>query len=208
MDLRARWDDPWLALGLEPPPPARRDALLARWAEPHRAYHTAAHLADCLALLDEVRDAAARPAELEIALWYHDAVYDPAAGDNEAASAALAVADLAAAGAAPALQARVAGLVRQTDHRAGPSDPDAALLLDVDLAVLGAPADRYDAYARRIREEYRAVPEPVFRRERAAVLRRFLERPVLYASPVLRARLEGRARANLARELAALAPGG
>ncbi|GIF76825.1 HD domain-containing protein [Asanoa siamensis] len=181
--------------------------LLARWAEPHRRYHTLEHLGTVLAVVDEEADRADHPDLVRLAAWFHDAVYDPRTpGDgNEQASAALAVSCLGSLGVPTAAIAEVRRLVLLTAGHAVPAeDADGALLCDADLAVLaGAPA-AYDGYAAAVREEYEFVPEAEFRAGRAAILRRLLDLPALYRIPVLARRWTEPARANLIRELGAL----
>jgi len=207
-DLAIRWNDLWATLRLPIPPGADFAALLARYREPHRAYHTDQHLHECLEWLDELRALARDPAALELAIWYHDAIYRPRRSDNEQASADLAAADLRAAGASVALVGEVSALILSTTHRATPPPGDAALLADIDLAILGAPAARYAEYETQIRAEYRWAPGFLFRRRRAALLREFLARPRLYSTPVVYARLEAQARHNLAAAIRALSPDG
>lgn len=200
---RDRWRAAWQALGAAP-----RDAwhagLLARYAEPHRAYHTRQHLAECLALFDEARHLAQRPAEVEIALWFHDAVYDVHRHDNEAVSADWARTALLDAGGPADVAERVAALVLATRHSVAPATPDEQLLVDIDLAILGAAPARFAAYEAQIRVEYAFVPQPVFDEKRAAILAGFLARPVLYATEPMHARFEAAARRNLAAALAGL----
>ncbi len=173
--------------------------LLDRWREPHRHYHTLAHLAAMLAIVGQWP-------VVELAVWFHDAVYDPRATDNEEASAELAERSLPAVGAAPATVAEVARLVRLTaTHDSAPGDGAGALLCDADLSILAADPARYDAYAAAVRREYGHVPDEVFRIGRAEVLRHLLGLPVLYRVVPERAQWEVRARANLTRELSALA---
>lgn len=177
-------------------------ALLERWREPHRRYHTVDHLATMLSIVES--DGA--PAPVRLAVWYHDAVYDPrAAGDaNERASAALASTELATLGLPAATVAEVRRLVLLTaTHAAEPGDRNGALLCDADLAILASPPAGYDAYAAAVREEYAHVPDDAFRAGRAAVLEALLALPALYR---LHAEWEAPARANLARELAMLRP--
>lgn len=201
----AGWRDAWHALGATAPR-GLRERLVAAWSEPHRHYHAARHLAECLALLERWRPATARPAELTLALWFHDAVYDPRAADNEARSAAWAADSLRAAGAAHDAAERIAGLVMATRHDAPCADgADTALLQDIDLAVLGSPTARYAAYCRDVRLEYAHVPEPAWRSGRAAVLRSFLDRPRLYRSAPAAAVFEEQARVNLSAEVERLA---
>jgi len=84
-DLRGRWDRCFLDLSLEPPGDVF-DALVERYSEAHRAYHTLQHIAECFDQFDHVRDAES-PGTVGLALWFHDAVYDTRAHDNEAESA-------------------------------------------------------------------------------------------------------------------------
>jgi predicted metal-dependent HD superfamily phosphohydrolase len=140
-----------------------------------------------------------------LALWFHDAVYDPRGHGNEAASAQWAAWVLREAGAGAAVVERVEALVMATCHSALPSTPDARLLVDIDLAILGAEPARFAEYERQIRDEYGFVPEPVFREKRAQILRGFLERPALFSTPDYAGRLDAPARANLARAIADLA---
>jgi predicted metal-dependent HD superfamily phosphohydrolase len=171
--------------------------LLRRWSEPHRRYHDTRHLADVLSIVD----GCGAPPEVRLAAWYHDAVYDPRASDNEERSAQLALDALDALGIG-GRAAEVARLIMVTaTHDPDPGDVNGALLCDADLAVLARPDDRYDRYAAAIREEYRHVPDDAFRAGRAAVLHHLLDLPVLYRTPELRDRWEAAARANLHREL-------
>lgn len=186
------------------------EQLLARWREPHRHYHTVAHLTAVLDVVDEHADLAGRPDVVRLAAWFHDAVYDPrAAGDaNERDSAALAESVLAGLGVPAPTAAEVRRLVLLTaGHTVAPGDPDGALLCDADLAVLAAPPADYDRYAAAIRREYAHVPEPAFRAGRAAVLTGLLALPALFRLPPLAARWEEPARDNVRRELAALSEG-
>lgn len=171
--------------------------LVVRYSEPQRAYHTLDHVADCLRRLDEVRPLLARPAEAELALWFHDAVYDPRRADNEEQSAALAAGALRAAGVGAGVVERVAGLIRLTSHPAAEVTGDGAIVCDIDLAILGAPPERFEQYDAAIRREYAWVPEEMFRRERARVLAGFLARPRIYYTPTFADALEQQARANL-----------
>jgi len=198
--LGARWQRLWATLGL-PAPAGLLERLLSAWREPQRHYHTLQHLTECLALFDDLRDQAQRPAEIELALWFHDAVYDVRAHDNEARSARWADQALCGAGLGPDSVQRIHDLIMATCHGAAPasSNPDAALLTDIDLAILGAPEARFAEYERQIRAEYAWVAPEIYAVKRRAVLRGFLERDAIYATPVLHGRLEPQARHNLER---------
>ncbi|WP_442922033.1 HD domain-containing protein [Microbispora sp. ATCC PTA-5024] len=179
--------------------------LAARWGEPHRRYHTTAHLRAVLAAVEPLAGLARDPAAVRLAAWFHDAVYEGLAGRDEERSAQLALARLPACGLAPERVREVARLVRVTaGHAYEPGDADAAVLCDADLAVLGGTPEEYDAYARAVREEYGHVPAELFRAGRAAVLRGLLANGRLYGTPLGRDLWEARARDNMARELARL----
>ncbi len=183
--------------------------LEAAYAEPHRRYHTRRHVEACLALLDEVQDLDAPQRRLlERALWWHDAVYDPRRADNEARSAARARLALTAEGWGEADIAEVERLVLLTAAHAAPAgDRLGALMVSIDLAVLGAPPAEYAAYAAGVRAEYAHVAQADFRAGRRAVLQRFLAAPAIYPDAAFRLRFEAPARENLAAELAALTAG-
>jgi predicted metal-dependent HD superfamily phosphohydrolase len=185
-----------------------RDAFLslrAAYDEPHRAYHTSRHLGACLRLLDdpEVSALAERPAEVEAAIWWHDAIYDTHARDNEERSAALAERQLGEAGVDAAVVARVASHVRATRDHLAPS-ADGRLVVDVDLSILGAPPDEFARFEREVRREYAWVDDAAYAGGRAAVLRSFAARPALYGNQLFRDRYETRARANVAASIEAL----
>ncbi|MEG3634631.1 HD domain-containing protein [Micromonospora palythoicola] len=205
-ELLARWRTAARAAGAADP--ASVDAagaeLLERWREPHRRYHTVTHLTAVLDVIDRHASTASRPDLVRLAAWCHDAVYDPRApGDrNERASAALADALLTRSGLRSDGVAEVGRLVLLTaGHVVDPADADGALLCDADLAVLAAPAAKYDRYATAIRQEYAHVPEPDYRAGRARVLASLLSLPTLYRVPELATRWTTPARTNLTREL-------
>ena len=202
--LSSEWSEAWQDLRLPIPAPEGLASLIARWSEPHRRYHTLQHLRECLDLFERHRALAEPRGEVAIALWFHDAVYDTGRHDNEAASAAWARRVLLEAGADAAVADRVHALIMATRHSEVPGTSDARLLVDIDLAILGAEPARFAEYERQIRDEYGFVPEAVFRDKRAAILRGFLARPELFSTPACADRLAAPARANLARAIAAL----
>lgn len=183
------------------------DRLLVRYAEQHRHYHTLAHIQHCLQELASVREHAVAPDAVEMAVWFHDAVYDPQAKDNEEQSAKLATVVLDVGGFPDEFIACVSSLVLTTKHAGASDDPDAALLADVDLAILGQPETAFEEYERQIRREYAWVPRDTFAARRAAILAAFLARPRLYATAPMRDAYEAVARINLGRSLDRLRAG-
>jgi predicted metal-dependent HD superfamily phosphohydrolase len=175
--------------------------LVKRYAEPHRFYHTLEHLAEVLSILQVLLHQALDPVAVELAAWFHDAIYDPRAGDNEEQSAAYAAEALEPLGVSPdTVQATKALILRTKDHLAPAGDVDSPILLDADLAILGATEPRYDAYAQAIRQEYAWVPEEQYRAGRRQVLERFLRRERIFLTEEWFATLERPARRNLTRE--------
>ncbi|MEZ4334223.1 MAG: N-methyl-D-aspartate receptor NMDAR2C subunit [Myxococcota bacterium] len=205
MPASSRWPALWTRLGLEPPA-VLLEELVTRYRAPHRAYHTLRHLEECFVALDAAAPVAERPAEIEIALWFHDAVYDTRTSDSEERSARWASRALRAVGAPTALATRVEGLVLATKHDGPAASPDARLLVDVDLSILGASEERFDEYERQVRQEYAWVPEDAFREARRRILSGFLARPRLFGTDWFADRLERRARTNLARSIRSLSP--
>ena len=201
-DLHRSWIRAWRGIGASDDATALRDAVLGAYAEPHRSYHTLQHLHECIDRFETCRDLAARPAEVEVALWFHDAVYDVLRADNERRSADWARDAALAAGVPHDAAGRIDSLVMATRHATAPAGGDEQLLVDIDLAILGAGAARFAEYEEQIRREYAHVADAVFRSKRRAVLARFLAREAIYATPRLRAELEQRARANLSLAIA------
>lgn len=198
------WINTWKELGMQAADEALYERLMVCWSEPHRRYHTLHHLRECLTTFDEVRDQAQRPGEIDLALWFHDAFYDPLRHDNEERSAQWARDAVLEAGLPQDVADRVYALVMATRHETIPEDPDARLLVDVDLASLGADARRFDEDDLQIRTEYAHVPEPEYRVGRRRVLGNFLARPRLYSTDYFHDALEERARDNLRRAIARL----
>jgi len=204
VDLIARWMATVARAGGEPDPVGGR-SLLARYAEPHRHYHTVVHLAIVLSTVDTLVAYAAGPDLVRLAAWYHDAIYDPRRADNEERSAQLAESELTAASLPVDSIAEVARLVRVTAGHDPPAhDSNAEVLCDADLAVLASPTPDYDSYVAAVRQEYAHIDEAGWRTGRGTVLGGLLARQRLFRTPPGRA-WEQPARANINRELAALA---
>ncbi|PSB28445.1 N-methyl-D-aspartate receptor NMDAR2C subunit [Stenomitos frigidus] len=178
--------------------------LLEAYLQPHRAYHTATHLEACLRQFDLAQAEAEHPAEVEVALWFHDAVYVPNAVDNEAQSALWATQRLQQLGVSAVVIDRIAAMIVATKHDRLPEHHDCKLLLDIDLSILGQAPEPFDAYEQCIRREYAWVPKAQYCTGRAAILERFLQRSTIYYTSFFRERLEAQARQNLERSLTKL----
>ena len=184
------------------------DALLIRYGEPHRYYHTATHI---MLVLRHLHDAAAMAAhqpsaEVVVAALYHDAIYDPRSTENEAHSATLAVGDLADIGWSGDRRSAVSAMIAATaGHMATDSRAlETAILLDADLAILAAEPQSYQAYVNGVRAEYYFVDDGPWRTGRGRILQTFLDRPRIFTTDYMHDELEHRARANIEAELATL----
>jgi predicted metal-dependent HD superfamily phosphohydrolase len=178
-----------------------REELVAAYTAPGRHYHNLTHIEDCLGALARVENLS--PLEREIlsaAIWWHDVVYDATRSDNEELSAQLAEQHVR-----EDLRQEVGRLIRLTKtHDVQLDDRLGAILISIDLSILGAEPARYDAYAAAIRQEFIHVPEGDYRAGRARVLSQFAGRPVIFPDAAFAARYDRPARENLARELASL----
>jgi predicted metal-dependent HD superfamily phosphohydrolase len=207
--LKLRWQV--LCGSLNCPEHAAADVwqLIERhYSEPQRHYHTLAHVAALLRHADAHRAHLSQVHVVELAIWFHDIIYDPRSGGNETASAALASAAMQAMQVDSGMASQVEACILATIKHAvtDTAVSDLPLFLDFDLAILGAPVDVYQIYREAIRREYAWVPEQDYRAGRAKVLRRFLERPALYFTPWMAARFEAPARDNIQSELLLLEP--
>ncbi|TPK57288.1 hypothetical protein FJ546_27020 [Mesorhizobium sp. B2-4-19] len=186
-----------------------KQELAALYLAESRHYHNLAHIEAMLALADDYRALLSDPEAVEAAIWFHDAIYDSKAKDNEARSAALAAQKLASRTDPERLDRIGAMILATATHQLPGFDDDAAtrdasLFLDMDLSILGAAPDAFDAYERAVRREYGWVEEPMWRAGRGAVLKDLLARPRIFLTEEFRQRFEPQARLNMARSLEAL----
>lgn len=201
MDHTQSWQLLWQAFGVQPADPQLLAQLLARWAEPHRKYHSTEHLNACLRHFPRLQQVAERPHEVQMALWFHDAIYDIGSSDNEQRSADWARDALLAASVDPAAAQRVHALIMVTRHDCAPFSRDAEVLLDIDLAILGQPAHVFARYELQITDEFAAVPLAQRRVRRRDILQQFLDRPRIYHTTQFHGLYEAQARVNLQKSI-------
>jgi predicted metal-dependent HD superfamily phosphohydrolase len=197
MASRERWVKLWREIGARDDGLAVYQELVALYSEPHRHYHNLQHIADCLNEFDSARNLAQRPLAVELASWFHDAIYNTHASDNEEKSAELAKKRLSETVGSNGLSDTVAALVMATKSHDASLNPDAPLMVDVDLSILGQPEERFWKYESQIRGEYGWVPEAIFATKRTEILERFLARGRIYSTKHFFDRYEQQARANL-----------
>lgn len=180
--------------------------LATLYQTPPRAYHNLSHILACLDLLSEFRHVSTDIDAAEAALWFHDCIYTPGRPDNEARSAQVASEMAADLGFDQPARDQIASWILATRHTTLPASATEALILDIDMSILGAnPAD-YDAYAAAIRTEFSFVSDAEFAAGRAKFLRGLLARPAIYFLPEFAMRFHLAARSNITRELSRWEP--
>jgi predicted metal-dependent HD superfamily phosphohydrolase len=178
--------------------------LVAAYSEPGRFYHTLAHIENVLTTIARLTTDAPHPA-LQFAAWFHDAVYDTHAKDNEEKSAALARTMLPQLNIPADIVATTERLILLTKFHVPDSDGDEEkILVDADLAILGTTPNEYEEYAKAIRREYAWVPGAEYRAGRSRNLAEFLKRSRIYHTEEMLAEYEQQARRNVAAEISLL----
>jgi predicted metal-dependent HD superfamily phosphohydrolase len=181
------------------------EALIRAWDESQRHYHDRSHLTW---LLDEADRRAALirdPAFVGYSIWFHDAIYEPGRPDNEARSADWAREVLKGN---PSLASQVGAVIEQTkNHWQGKADGDAAIFLDMDIAILGAEREIYRRYTARIRAEFSQFPDAAYMAGRSAFLEGAVGREALFRTHFYSETLDASARTNMLWELGELRVG-
>ena len=201
--LEKRWKALWQRLELPCPADHVMERFRQLYGDRTRAYHNWTHLRECFDHLDEaVEDGVFftyGAEECELALWFHDAIYLPSIDDNELLSARWMREILEQQSGSKALISRVSGMIlcSQRHEQLSDDNPDERIFLDIDLAILGAPPNRFAEYEEAIRAEYFRVPDEIYTQKRREVMRGFCARTPIYFTRYFQTRLEWRARKNL-----------
>ena len=176
------------------------ESLKNAYGAQDRHYHDQSHVSECLVHLGNTSHLATRVSEVEIAIWFHDAIYDSTKGDNEERSADWAANYLSDEGISKEIVSRIHDMIIATKTHVAKTD-DEALLLDIDLGILGSSEATFELYDQAIRSEYHWVPIEQYSAGRVGVLRSFLDRPRIYQTTHYYDALEQTARSNLARKI-------
>ena len=185
-------------------PASLLEHVSARYAEPHRRYHTWRHVLACLDARAQITDAALP--EVDLALLFHDAIYDPFASDNEVQSAHLLVEEGRRAWLNERLLQRARVLVVATAHGSDSvaDTEEACVVVDADLSILGSNRADFEEYELLVRQEFASLDDATYAAGRGRVVQTFLERPAIYATRRGQRLWEARARGNLEWSLARL----
>ncbi len=179
------------------------DELVGLYHEAHRCYHTMSHVEHCLMQMDAGAKAMGGNDAVEMALWYHDAIYDPRSSDNEQRSAEL-FKKRARAVVTDDFCETVCRLIDVTTHKNSPVTDDEKFVVDVDLSGFGLPWQAFNDDSTRVRREYLHLSDEQFVDGQRRFLQSLLDRKSVYSTDFFRERYETVARANIARQLAAL----
>jgi predicted metal-dependent HD superfamily phosphohydrolase len=176
--------------------------LLNGYSEKHRFYHNLSHVHALLFLAADFREIFSDYDCVRLAIWFHDAIYEPQRNDNESESAKLAVTHLSRFGLAKNKIQKVEEMILATArHEASELDFDGKLFLDLDLSILGADEEIYKKYSQAIRCEYSFVPQVLYSEGRKKILENFLRREFIYFTGEMRFRFEAAARVNIENEI-------
>ncbi len=178
--------------------------LLCAYSQPQRYYHTVLHIQECLHIFEQVYTLAMRPVDIELALWFHDAIYQPGDLNNELNSANWALQFLKSIEAPQPQSHHVFELILATTHQEDIQTGDSQLITDIDLAILGSNPERYFEFEQAIRQEYAHVSKPIYCQKRVKFLNSLLKRSSIYNTEYFKSCYESQARINLQAALTSL----
>lgn len=176
-------------------------------AEKHRAYHNAVHIEACIKHLynaNHLFEEDKLQKQIELAFWFHDAIYSPFKKDNELKSAELCRDFLQDQSTSPETIEFIFELIMATRHSVALNNQAEEIMVDIDLSILGGTESNYKVYYQNVRQEYKWVPAFLYKKNRRKLLKSFLERDNIYQTPYFRQMWENNARRNLAAEIAIL----
>lgn len=199
--MRRRFIKLWKRLGKLENSEIEYNKILTRYLEPQRFYHRIKHINNCLREFDSAKHLAEERDLVEVGIWYHDAIYDPQAKDNEEKSAQLAYNICLTAKLPEESSKKVKELILSTKHNVIPEGIDGKILLDIDLSIFGKSQKKFDGYESNIWKEYSWVPEDKFREGRSAILQMFLDKNSIYLTDFFKDKYEAQARINLERSI-------
>jgi len=201
-EMKQRWQKLWDGLDTITSGRIELSELVHLYNQPHREYHNLQHIYDSLKEMDEVYNSIRHPSEVEMAIWYHDAIYDTKRNDNEKRSAELSWNRLYKTGLLGYFINDVYSMILATKHNGNNiEDNDTKYLVDIDLSNLGVSPEKFEENSKKIRQEYGWVPESEFNKNRKAILEHFNNSDYIYHTNYFREKYENQARENLEREI-------
>ncbi len=196
-DMLDRWRKLWGRLGSTKNMAPLFHKLCQAYGEQQRAYHDFSHIRRCLDEFECVKDRLGHPDEVELAIWFHDIIYDPISSTNEEDSAEYATLEMKNAAIGEDSTRMVADFILATRHNGAVNGPDARYLVDIDIATLGSAPEIYRKYENDIRKEHKWVPESIYREKRKERLMSFLINDQIYHTDFFRSKYGQMAKMNL-----------
>lgn len=133
--------------------------LIDAYHEEQRVYHSQQHIEDCLELFDVIKNQLDYPDSVELAIWFHDAIYKINSPDNEQLSADLFM-QLSEGILLPSLRHRVYQHIIATVHNGSEMlEHDSRYMVDIDLSSFGMPWEKFLRNSRAVRQEMRHIPD-------------------------------------------------
>jgi predicted metal-dependent HD superfamily phosphohydrolase len=167
------------------------------YTEPHRHYHTLEHINQMLNLFDLTKSTARKTEELELAIIFHDLVYEIPSTQNELMSAKITMKFLQNCGVQESVIDRIFKLILSTRHDIELHDHDQQLLSDIDLSILGQESNIFEDYESKIRKEFQYIPKDIYIKGRIKVLNHFLQKSQIYHTEYFAQNYEHRSRINI-----------
>jgi predicted metal-dependent HD superfamily phosphohydrolase len=197
--LKANWETLFQPFQVEPELKQKVFIdLVTAYSRTDRFYHNLEHIEKVIKTIEQMKSLSLDCISVQFAAWFHDVIYDPKTQDNEEKSAEYAESTLNRLKLPQIIIDRVKYLILTTkNHQALPTDIDSQILLDADLAILGATEWEYQAYAQAIRQEYSWMSDVDYQIGRQQILQDFLQRERLYVTDYAYKNLEETAKHNL-----------
>jgi predicted metal-dependent HD superfamily phosphohydrolase len=194
-NLHNQFQHTLLMLGLEDSQATFND-LITAYTQADRYYHNLNHISECLQLLHAYQTYTKHPHEVSLAIWFHDAIYNPKRDDNEERSAHWAQTFLQSNKQSTSVTHRIYNMILATKHHQADNSSQ-ALMMDIDLAILGSSPSRFNQYEKAIQQEYAWLSADRYYAGRSHILKSLLARETIYYTPALRRVFEQQARENL-----------
>ena len=179
--------------------------LLKKYTASSRKYHTMQHIQDCLTEFKSARRLFKNPNEAEMALWFHDSVYNKVFNTsfNEIRSFEL-FSKLFKSTVKEFTKFKIKTFICFTKETVDEDKilvglrKDCALVRDIDRSILGQVYLKFKRYRKGIREEYWFIPYFIFKKKEILFLKSLLERDHIYETTFFRNKYEEKARKNIA----------
>jgi predicted metal-dependent HD superfamily phosphohydrolase len=173
--------------------------LQRKYTQKDRHYHNLEHIENMLSELNRI---GLNNDILNLAIWYHDSIYEPDNKQNEEDSAQYFIQEIGHK-LTKEITDQITHLILATKlNKLRSGYLNEAIIVDIDLHTLGTPSSRYKKYQECIRKEYASIPFKKYTAGRIQILEKFLSHQILKTR--FFEHLEPQARNNIKEELKTL----